>query len=166
MFPINLSGKEQQTYIKYIERRERMNDLERAKQILEDEACTCVLCRGDEIIKSTLTGIAPMVNFLADQKDMRGFSAADRIVGKAAAMLFVLAGVKEVYACVMSESGKDMLARHGISPSYGQLTEHIINRQGSGLCPMEQAVLNLQDPAQGLEAIRRTLCTLSKKKGE
>lgn len=141
-----------------------MNDLQQAKEILNMGNDTCVLCKGNQIIKSTLTGIAPMVQFLTNKTDLRGFSAADRIVGKAAAMLFVLAEVKEVYASVMSKSAADMLSAHGITPSWGELTEHIINRQGTGLCPMEQAVQQITDPAQGFEAIQMTLASLPKRK--
>ena len=81
-----------------------MTDLEHAKRLLNSSSHTCVLCKGEVIHVSDRTGIAPMMDFLDHETDLVGFSAADRIVGKAAALLFALAGVREIYAEVLSES--------------------------------------------------------------
>ena len=66
-----------------------MSDLERAKGGLSGH--TLCLVRGEEILMRDERGIAPMMALLAEGKDLTGFSAADRVVGKAAAMLFVKA---------------------------------------------------------------------------
>lgn len=135
-----------------------MSDLNRAKTLLQtNEQYTCVLCCGDTVYTDEKKGIAPMMSFLDQGLDLHGFSAADRIVGKAAAMLFVLAGVRELYAQVLSEGGMQMLLQHGIAVEYGTLTPSIINRKGTGLCPMELAVQDIDDPKEGREAIRATM---------
>lgn len=131
-----------------------MTDIEKAKSILEKESKTCVLCRGEKVYASEKTGIAPMVDFISEGVDLRGFSAADKIVGRAAALLFVLAEVSEVYAEVMSAGGAEVLGQHGIPRSWGELTNAIVNRAGTGPCPMEDAVKDLSDPGAALEAIR------------
>lgn len=131
-----------------------MTDIENARDLLEKERKTCVLCRGAARYSSEKTGIAPMVDFISDGVDLRGFSAADKIVGKAAALLFVLAGVAEVYAEVMSKEAAEILRQHGIPCSWGEMTERIVNRAGTGPCPMEEAVRGLTDPRAALEAIR------------
>ena len=66
---------------------------------------------------------------------MRGGYAADRIVGKAAALLYVMMGVKGVFAEVLSESALAVLNKHGVHAEYSVLTPNIINRAGDGLCP-------------------------------
>ncbi len=131
-----------------------MTDIEKAKGILETENKTCVLCRGEKIYASEKAGIAPMVDFISGGVNVRGFSAADKIVGRAAALLFVLAEVSEVYAEVMSAGGAEVLGHHGIPCAWGELTDAIVNRAGTGPCPMEDAVRNLSDPGAALEAIR------------
>ncbi|MBO5294438.1 MAG: DUF1893 domain-containing protein [Clostridia bacterium] len=139
-----------------------MNDLERAKALLVSSTHTCVLCKGEITYVSDRTGIAPMMEFLDLQTDLVGFSAADRIVGKAAAMLFALAGVREIYAEVLSERAIPILQKYGIGYSYGRLTPVIINRKGDGACPMENAVEHLEEPVAAREAIRKTLELLKK----
>lgn len=135
-----------------------MNDLNRAKALLESAPqYTCVLCLGETVYTDEQKGIAPMMSFLDRGVCLRGFSVADRIVGKAAALLFVLAGVRAVYAQVLSEGGMRVLAQHGIPFEYDTLTPAIINRKGTGLCPMEQAVRDIGTPEQARQAIRTAM---------
>lgn len=139
-----------------------MLDLDRAKSLLEGSDLTCVLCRGQQTYTSTLRGVAPMLAFLTDGTDLRGFSAADKVVGKAAAMLFALAGVQAVYAPVMSLAALDTLERFHITAHCGQVVPGIINRTQTGPCPMERAVQNLDTPHEALDAIRQTLAVLQR----
>lgn len=137
-----------------------MTDIERAKELLSSGQYTCVLCRGERTITDTQTGIAPMMGLIGAGTDVRGFAVADRIVGRAAALLFVLAGVGEVYAGVMSRGAALELDRHGIAHSCGTLADNIVNRAGTGICPMEQAVTGIDDPRAAYEAIARRLSEL------
>ena len=129
-----------------------MSDLEIAIQSLPGHSI--VLCRQGEVILSDKRGIAPMMDWISQGKDLRGFSAADRIVGKAAAMLFVKAGIREVYAETLSEEGKRYLSRQNIPVSFKILTDKIINRSGNGLCPMESTVMDTQNYEVGYRLLK------------
>ena len=94
-----------------------------------------------------------MMKFTDMGKDLKGYSAADMIVGKAAAMLFVKAGICAVHGKVMSEAASEYLEAHHIPHSYDRLTEQIINRTGDNICPMEAAVANISDPEEGYNAL-------------
>ena len=142
-----------------------MTDTERARSILEaDLALTCVLCRGETVYQSEKKGIAPMMGFLDDGIDLCGFCAVDRVVGRAAAFLFVLSGVRALYAEVLSEGALQVLEVHGIAVSYQTLTPYIINRRGDGRCPMEIAVDGINDPNAARAAIRQTMIRLASNK--
>ena len=95
-----------------------------------------------------------MMRFIAEGRDLNGYSAADVIVGKAVAMLFVKAGIREVYGEVTSEEGYAYLQERHIPCSYSTLTKKIINRKGDGICPMEQTVAELDDPEEGYNALK------------
>jgi len=133
-----------------------------AINILNDGNYTCVLCRGDAIYTSTQRGVKPLLDWLDDGIDVKGFSAADKVVGKAAAFLYVLLGVKEVYARVMSESAIDTFVKNGILPQYDLSVKSIINRAGTGNCPMEEAVKNTDIPEEALTLIKRRLAELNR----
>ncbi len=139
-----------------------MRDSERAKALLAEGSYSCVLCRGEQVYTSMLRGVLPLVRFLSEGTDLRDFSAADKIVGKAAAMLFVLARVKEVYAPVMSETATEVFRLYGIAFDCGLRVQTIVNRSGTGPCPMETAVDGISDPQVAFQAIKVTLEKLSR----
>lgn len=137
-----------------------MNDVALAKINLAGHSI--VLCKEGKILTSDGRGVSPMIDFLQDGIDLSGYSVADKIVGKAAAMLFVKAGIKEVYAEILSVSGKNFLEEHGINVGYETLAEKIINRTGDDICPMEKTVADIIDPEEGYEAIRNKLMEMRK----
>ncbi len=133
-----------------------MTDLEKAKALLVGDA-TCVAVLKDKTFLSTKPGISPMMGWIADKNSLKGFSVADKIVGKAAAMLFVLAGISNVHAKVISSAGLEFLRKHNISVSYDTLTEKIINRAGTGMCPMEEVVWDEENPQKAYEKLKEKL---------
>ncbi len=141
-----------------------MNDLQRARELLESQpAHTCVLVKGGKTHISTKRGIAPMIDFLDSGADLSGFCAADRIVGRAAAMLFCRGGIRAVWAEVITVGAIEFLTEKGIEVAWGEQTDIIVNRRGDGPCPMEKAVQDLADPDAGEREIRKTLASLLKK---
>ncbi len=81
------------------------------------------------------------------------YAAADRVVGKAAAFLYVLLGVTAVYAEVLSEPALKVLRGHGMAVEAQCVVGRIVNRKGDGLCPMESAVMEIEDAAAAYKAI-------------
>ena len=134
-----------------------MNDLERAKEGLNGH--TLCLVRGEEVLVRDERGIAPMMALLAEGKDLKGFSAADRVVGKAAAMLFVKAKIRELFAETISRSAAEFLEENGLPFSYRTMTEYIVNRDGTGRCPMENAVLSCNDAEEGYLLLQQKLAS-------
>lgn len=139
-------------------------DLENARAVLAAEGCTCVLCKGNVYYKSTRRGIAPLLGWLEEGVDVRGFSAADKVVGKATAFLYCLLGVSAVHANVVSDAAAEVLQQHNIPLTWGQRVPAIQNRSGDGLCPMELATRDVTDPADAPAAIRAALARLTEKK--
>lgn len=145
-----------------MKKREKMcEDLKKAIRVLNEEQYTCVLCKGGAMYKSTERGVKPLLDWLNSGMEMKGFSAADKVVGKAAALLYVLLGVKEVYAHVMSESAIDILEKNSIHVQYDISAEHIINRAGTGFCPMEKAVWDIEDAWEGKRAVEKRLAEMA-----
>ena len=68
-----------------------------ARAMLESGGYTCVLCRGDAILTDKRRGVRPLLDLLDSRENFVGYSAADKVVGKAAAFLYQLLGVEFVY---------------------------------------------------------------------
>ena len=135
-------------------------DCLQARTILEAEGCTCVFYKQGAVYKSFDRGIRPLLALLDSGQELSGFCAADKVVGKAAALLYCLLRVQEVYAPVISKPALEVLENHGIRVSYQVCTPAIQNRAGNGLCPMETATLCCTTPQQALGAIRTALAAL------
>lgn len=138
------------------------NLLSRAIDLLHGGGYTCVLCDQTRVLTDTRRGIAPLLERFEAGEDLRGFCVADKIIGRAAAMLLILGGVSAAHGDVMSTGAKALLESRGIAVSYETLTERIVNRRGDGLCPMEQAAAPLTDPADAPRALRAALDQLTK----
>ena len=135
-----------------------MTDLQIAKKNLTGH--TICLCKEGECLYSVRRGIAPMMGFIGSGADLRGYSVADVVVGKAAALLFVKCGIKKVYAKTLSEYARRILELYGLDYEYGILTERIINREGTDVCPMEKAVMNTDDPEEAYVILKNKLIEL------
>ena len=128
-----------------------MTDIEKAKEALGNHSIA--LCKSGEVITSDKRGVAPLAEFIRRGTDISGFSAADRVVGKAAAMLMIKAGITEVFALTISESAEKLLKNHGVRVSFMTRTEQILNRDNTGACPMETAVTDTEDIETGCRLI-------------
>lgn len=134
-----------------------MMDANIAKQILTSGEYTCVLCKGDTVYTSDERGVKPLVAWVESAVDFQGFSAADKVVGKGAAFLYVLLGVDAVYAQVISAPALALLQSNGIRVAYDVKTDSIANRRGDGVCPFETAVLPIDDAKDAYSVIREKM---------
>ena len=138
-----------------------MDCLQKARTILQSSNCTCVFYNGDIVLTDSRRGVKPLLELLQGDLDLQAYSAADKVVGKAAAYLYCLLKIKELYAGVLSQPALEVLNRFDIPVSYGILVPAIENRTKTGFCPMESAVLNISNPEEALEVIQKTVQQLS-----
>lgn len=136
-----------------------MDPLSTARAAL-DEGFTLALYDGSELITSTERGVKPLLAVYRSGRDMSGFYAADKVVGSAAANLYVLLKVRGLYAAVISEGAKKVLSSHGISFAYENAAPYIQNRAKTGLCPMEEVSIDAISPEDALHRIEARLKTL------
>lgn len=134
-----------------------MIGFEKTKKLLLEGDFTCVLSCGEKVYTSKERGVKPLLTWFESGADFKGYFAADKVVGKATAFLYILLGVKAVYAGVISRSALNLLGRQGVLTEYGNVVEHIINRKGDGICPFEAAVLNIDDADAAYAAIRQKM---------
>ena len=126
---------------------------------------TLCLSKDGVLILDDKRGITPLLELIASGKDVSGYSAADKVVGKAAAALFIKCGVKQLYAAVLSKGGAKLLESHGVEYVYDTLTDAIINRAGTDACPMEKAVRDIEEIEDMYVAILREHARINKQIG-
>ncbi len=125
-----------------------MNDLEIAKTSLRKKQLTLVLVKNCETLFETkFHRISGFLKAIEQQgKNLHDASVADRVVGKAVALLCVYANVKEVYAETLSTEGKNVLQQNGIAVEWKELVDTILDDQRQNICPFEKEAADVNDP--------------------
>ncbi len=134
-----------------------MTDLEKAKEIFYQENCTFVLVKGDDIIKSTEHALTPLVKLAEGEKDFTDYSICDRIAGRAASFLYVLLGLKEVYAVKMAKLAVQILDRAEIKFETDEYIETILDANMKDIDKSEQAVVKSGSAVKALEDLKAAL---------
>lgn len=123
-------------------------------QILQDGNHSLVVA-GDGIRTFDGRGISDLYRLLCEEPVfLHEAHVADKVVGKAAAALLALAAVGGIYADVISRPAFNLLESAGVLTTYGTMVPHIINRAGTGMCPLEKRCMACKTPEECLVQIR------------
>lgn len=124
-----------------------MKDIELAKQILNNDNKTIVIVKdGKVIFTSENKGIKPVYEAFNELKDeLKGSSVSDKVVGKAASMIYKHADIKELSTKLISQNAVDILKNTSIVFEYQKLVSYIKNREQSGMCPIETLSLDVNN---------------------
>jgi hypothetical protein len=115
---------------------------------------SCVIRKGAEVRTFTQRGVTDLYELLTTEPDfLKGSSIADKVIGKGAAALMIQGGVQHVYADVISRPALVLLQSYHMDVQYETLTDNIINRAGTGICPVEQRCLPLEKLEDMVESI-------------
>lgn len=136
-------------------------DLAKAKELLVADSYTCVAVKSEDILTSTQRGVKPLLEWFGQGLNLSGYSVADKVVGKGAALLYVLLGIEKLYAGVLSREAYTALSQNGIEVYTDNLVDRIRNRTNTGYCPIEEAVLDIAEPEKALQVIKDRLAQLS-----
>ena len=136
----------------------------RSKSLLRNSH-TFVCRNGGKVITSDKKGIVPIMDILRENPDdLKGAKISDRVIGKAAALLLIKGGVSTLYTEVISSHALKVLKKNSnIRVSYGKKVPYIINRAGDGMCPMESATLDIDNPDKAYEVLLEKLNEMKKK---
>jgi len=134
-----------------------MKDLETAKKALTERQLTlCVVKEGFIIFESKTHGVSGFMEAVEEFKSrLDGASVADRVVGKAIALLCVYVNARAIYAATISNAAKALLDGSSVYLEWDSLVENILSADRSKTCPFEQLVDRITDPA---DAYRKLKC--------
>ena len=94
---------------------------------------------------------------------LEGARVADKVVGKGAAALMILGKVQELYAITVSKPALDLFRKYDMKVTYENLADHIINRSGTDICPVEKLCAGCDTPAEALPLIASFLESMNSK---
>lgn len=125
-------------------------DLEIAKRRLKEKNLTLSIVKNGEVIFETASyGISGFLEAIEKFREkLNGSSAADKIVGKAIALLCADAKIKAVYAIILSKKAHEALQKYTIQHEWERLVEKILAPNKTDICPFEKLADELDSPAE------------------
>ncbi len=109
-------------------------------------------------------GVSDLYMLLHEEPTLlHGARLADKVVGKGAAALMALGKIKELHADVISQPALDLLTKSGIKTAYDKVVPHIINRAGTGFCPVETRCMGCKSPEECLTKIDAFMAEMKKR---
>jgi hypothetical protein len=137
--------------------------LSRYLEKLVNSECNLMIFRGDVLVFSSRgRGIAPLIEAIdsVGREGLSGVTTADRVVGKAAALLNLYMGASEVHAGVISGGAKELLEEHGVGYEFLEDTDVVKAKDGVVFCPFEKLVWDVSDPEEAYALIRSKLAEI------
>ncbi len=137
---------------------------EKAKNMIKKDQASCVIIKDNEIIHTAAgRGVGPLISIYENGREaLQDSFVIDKVIGKAAALIIILGQADKAYGSLMSTPAFDFLKARDCKVEYDKMVENIINRSGDDLCPLEKAVLNIEDPKTGYHQLKKTLSHLKK----
>ena len=123
------------------------NKIDIVKNKLEESSASLVvLTKQGEIKEFYNKRVIDIVYLIKNEKEtLKDATVADKVIGKVAATLLTLSGVKEIYAKTISEYAVSVLKKYNIKYVCENKVQYIINNDKTGMCPMENKFKDEQD---------------------
>jgi len=139
-----------------------MEDLDVAKKRLRENSLTLTIVNSGKIIFETASrGISGFLEAIEKFGDnLQEASVADRVIGKAIALLCVYAKVKAVYAIVLSEKAKVVFEQNMIYHEWNELVESILDWDNRELCPFEKLAAKISNPSDAYKMLKALQASL------
>ena len=136
-----------------------MKDLEIAKAHLYSKQLTLAIVKNNKVLFQTdshrISGFIHAIDTLGIQ--LNGASVADRVAGKALALLCIYAGIREVYAEVLSKKAQALFQEYKVACKWEKLVDNVLDLNKTDICPFEKAAAEISDPKNSYAAFKTLL---------
>lgn len=138
-----------------------MSDLSLAKNMLYGENLTLAIVKNGNVLFKTnshkISGFLIAIEKLGAK--LKHASVADRIAGKAIALLCVYVGVNNIYAEVLSRGAKVLFEEYRIPCEWKEMVDTILNLNRNSVCPFEKVATVISDPEKAFVEFKTILQT-------
>ena len=129
--------------------------MEELINLLHTGGYSCVIANEGKIRPFTQRGVADLYDLLTREPEfLKGALIADKVVGKGAAALMILGGIKELYTDVVSSNAMDLFQTSDVKVDFVQEVPFIWNRDHTGWCPVETMCSEEESAEAILQLIR------------
>ena len=133
--------------------------------ILKKEGCSLVIKNHDVITTYNKPGVRDLEHLLDHEPEvLKDAIVADKVIGKAAAAMVVVGGIKQLYAEVLSKRAIPFLDEAKISYTYGELVDAI--QEEGGRCPLEKISEPAVTPEETVALLRAHFAEMQAKRNQ
>ncbi len=136
-------------------------------EILDREKLSLLITKNEQrLFEAKEGGVAPLIYAIdtLGLETMKDSTVTDKVVGKAAALLIIYSGVREVNAKLISMRAITTFEKHAIPCRYQEIVDEILNRDKTAICIFEQTVGESENPAEAFKRLKLKTESLKKNK--
>jgi hypothetical protein len=133
-----------------------MQDLDLAKKQLYEKQLKLVISKNGQVLYQTdsnrISGFIHAIDDLG--AELNGASVADKVAGKALALLCIYAGIRKVYAEVLSKKAQVLFEENKVLYQWQLLVDNVLDVNKTGICPLEKAAADISNPEDSYKVFK------------
>ena len=109
--------------------------------MLNEQGLSLLVYNHDSLTTHANRGIQDLLQLISDQPErLKGAVVADKIIGKSAAAIMIVGGVKQVHTNIICTPARELFEANGVQVFATEEVPMIMNRNRSGMCPMDTQI--------------------------
>lgn len=123
--------------------------------MLNAQGLSLLVFNHGELTTHANRGIQDLLQLISEQPErLNGAVAADKVIGKSAAVIMIVGGVKEVHTNLICTPARELFEKEGILVFATEEVPMILNRDKSGMCPMDTQIANIESIDECVAVLR------------
>lgn len=114
-------------------------------EMLNRQGLSLLVFNHDSLTTHSNRGIRDLLLLISEQPErLHGAVVADKVIGKSAAAIMIVGGVKEVHTNLICTPARELFETNGVRVFATEEVPMILNRDRSGMCPMDTRIANIE----------------------
>lgn len=123
--------------------------------MLNEQGLSLLVYNNGELTTHANRGIQDLLQLISEQPErLDGAVAADKVIGKSAAAIMIVGGVKEVHTNLICTPARELFEKEGVLVFATEEVPMILNRDKSGMCPMDTQIANIESIDECIAVLR------------
>jgi len=123
--------------------------------MLNEQGLSLLVFNNGELTTHANRGIQDLLQLISEQPErLNGAVAADKIIGKSAAAIMIVGGVKQVHTNLICTPARELFEENGVQVFATEEVPMIMNRDRSGMCPMDTQIADIESVEECVIALQ------------
>lgn len=124
-------------------------------EMLNRQGLSLLVYNHDSLTTHANRGIQDLLQLISEQPQrLDGAIAADKIIGKSAAAIMIVGGVKEVHTNLICTPARELFEAHSVRVFAAEEVPMILNRDRSGMCPMDTQINEVESVEECVDILQ------------